>query len=621
MVGSLAGINNGAGFQSTDVGRNVRFQITPPVWNSGTTYGSTGAVVHYPGNFTGSDYVSIDDGQTNLNLQPDINLGAWTQIGDRSTWSTGVITSINSTSSVQVALSGTLQASSPLIQYRLGLFTKTGGVWPTIGTYYEGRVFFGGGNLNNLLIASDVGGVSPGVVSMGPTDGNGNVLDTSAITYTVLGQGVNVGYWMIPDNAGIILGTASGEWIVQSSQPSNGVITPTSIQIHQTTRYGSGYAQAVRPGIAILFIDRFNNTLVEYLLDPFSQKYGGRPLNFLAADITHSLFEIEYQSVPNPVLWTLYANGLAGCLYRRVSYFASEMPVMYGWHNHVFGTGQNPTHMANSASTIPGFGSVDQLYLLAPGPNGGYSVDVLEPPFQDTDSLESAWFVDEGSTGINPASSPLRYDGVWAIEGTGATQFIINGLWDYRNKTVSLFLGGLDFGDYVVSATGYITVPYASDSTHIGARAYLQSVAVASSTPGSIPINMAGTVYWVPGVVGYPYTTTITRMRPDHQEDARTPNGPAAALRKRHYWYGLQVAAGVASTMQISGDATDTFYPVALDNDKTGQSTPMNQLFQGVWRDTIESDYNLDGQMTITLNRPVPMTLTQITGFLETEEI
>jgi hypothetical protein len=615
-VGSIVNINGGIGFQSTDVGRYVRIQVSPPIWASGTTYNATGSVVHYPGDFTGSDYTSIDSGVTNLGLQPDTNPAAWAPVANKTIWTYGTIVSINSTSSVQVGLVVALPATSPIIQYALSLFTSTSSQWPTVGTYYEGRIYLGGGAVGSVLITSVVGGVTAGQCVMSPTDTFGNVLDTSGIFYTILGQGQNTAQWMLPDPAGVIIGAATGEWIVQSSQISNGVITPTSVQIHQTTKYGSTFTDARRPGIALIFIDRFNNTLQEYLLDPFSQKYGARPLNYLAQNITGGLFQVEYQSVPNPMIWVRADNVLAGCLYRRVSYFASEMPTMYGWHTHNFGGGLVPTYLANAATTG---GNTDQLYILGPNSIGGQPnfVHVLTPPFDDTFSLANAWFVDQGSTGVQLNSSPRRFEGLWGVEDVANLNMIISGLYYQAGQTVSVFMGALDLGDYVVSATGNITIPYAGTGT----RAYFQSVSVAANTPGSIPVNMSGTVFWIPGCIGYTYTTTVETMRPDHQEDARTPNGPAAALRKRHYWYGLQVAAGVANSMQISGDPTDIFYPVTLDNDKTGLATLTNVKFQGTWRDTIESDYNLDGQITITVGRPVPMTLTQITGFMESEEI
>jgi hypothetical protein len=60
---------------------------------------------------------------------------------------------------------------------------------------------------------------------------------------------------------------------------------------------------------------------------------------------------------------------------------------------------------------------------------------------------------------------------------------------------------------------------------------------------------------------------------------------------------------------------------MSLDNFDTGQPTPNNVLFSGVFRDTIESDYDLDGQMYLVLTRPAPFVLNSLTGFMEVSEL
>jgi hypothetical protein len=626
-VTGTANINNGAGFQVGDVGRLIRLHIIPPAWAVGTTYSSTSAVVSFPGttnNVNGnSQYVSIDSGVTNIGLEPDQNPAAWIPFPNGAFWYDATITGFTSTTQVTVTIGTAISAGYLCDTIRMGVYGGNANLWPATGTYFEGRAYFGGafGNRFDTSVVNPYPtGASGNSIAMLPTDSFGYVYDTSAISYTLLGTGTNEMFWMQPIEAGIIIGTEAGEWLLSASQVGSGVITPTSIQVHQTTKYGSSYELPVRAGIATIFVDRYARTINEYLLDPFSQKYGARPLNVWAGHMTTAgVAELAYQSIPNPMVWANSTGTLIGCLYRRVSYFASEMPIMFGWHEHKLGSGNSIQEIVNTGD----YNGIRDLLLCATSDNTYSYLEMLQDPFEDGDALSSAWFVDSGVTGINFQTTPPRFEGCYGVDD-GGSNIYINGLYYMSGKTVSVFLAGLDMGDYVVQGGGWIQVPYASDIGGIGTDAYIQAQAQnqVANVDGLIPINFQGVgVGYIPGVVGFKYTTTIQRLRPDHQDDARTPNGPASTSRKRHHWYGLQVSAGVSNTAQVSGDINGTYYPVTLDNDKTGRATPQNVLFQGTFRDTVDADYNMDGQMTITVNRPVPLTITQIVGFMETEEI
>ena len=124
----------------------------------------------------------------------------------------------------------------------------------------------------------------------------------------------------------------------------------------------------------------------------------------------------------------------------------------------------------------------------------------------------------------------------------------------------------------------------------------------------------------IPCVIGSTYTTQIERLRPDTPPDVMINTG-GAGLLKRHFWYSLLVGQGIANTVMIGGDQNLTLYPATFTNPKTLQPTPTNTIFTGVHRDTIEDDYNLDGQMYLTVTRPVPLTLNGMTGFMDTNEI
>ena len=122
-------------------------------------------------------------------------------------------------------------------------------------------------------------------------------------------------------------------------------------------------------------------------------------------------------------------------------------------------------------------------------------------------------------------------------------------------------------------------------------------------------------------MIGYKFTTQLQRLRPDDQETARTKQGTGSGSLKRHHWYSLLLAAGVANTIQVGTSPTGILYPATLNNYDTGAATPITTLFTGVHRDTIQSDYDLDGQMYVQLTRPAPLVLSSWTGMMETTEV
>ena len=111
---------------------------------------------------------------------------------------------------------------------------------------------------------------------------------------------------------------------------------------------------------------------------------------------------------------------------------------------------------------------------------------------------------------------------------TALARLFSPGLWYFIGQTLTVWLGGLDFQDYVVAADGTITVPGAADPGKFGTQAYLIGLNGYNLPPAgtnwpsvqqlpNIPIYISGTTYDVPGVIGFKFTTEIQRLRPDDQ--------------------------------------------------------------------------------------------------------
>lgn len=638
-------------FAAAQIGDPIRINLVAALWASGTNYGTTPTVVTDPG--TNAQFVNINaaipnSSPANTGNIPSESPNFWAPFADGSIQLDCEITAVAGTTSItvvaEISLPVNLASYFPQT-YQLAYYSSTAALYPQTGLFHEGRLFLG--DKQQGIQASTVFGFTPpSACYFNPTDEYGNVLDNSGINEQLLSSGTNNPLWMIPEGGGFLVGTQAGEWLVQASSLQD-PITPTAFQAHQFTKYGSTthVNQVARPGIGIVFIDRYAQRMMEYITDPFTQKFSGRPLNQYAKQLarnysTSGLGVIAYSETPEPVIWALgISGGFIGCTYRRVSSFTTETPLFYAWHLHTFTTtNRSANYLCNSYTSD---GTEDQLYLMTQ-PSGGNTNswnECLEPVWNDNDTLMTAWPVDSGVTGVNYGhvqggggdGGPLRCEGCIAVDN-GAGAMVIAGFYYMIGTTVSAWIGGLDCGDYVVDAGGCITVPYGADVGGISTLAYLESLSD-TTTPvqGSawpavtshpvIPLEVSGTTYYIPGVIGYKFTTQLQRLRPDDQETARTQQGTGSGSLKRHHWYSLLLAAGVANTIQVGTSPTGILYPATLNNYDTGAATPITTLFTGVHRDTIQSDYDLDGQMYVQLTRPAPLVLSSWTGMMETTEV
>ena len=265
------------------------------------------------------------------------------------------------------------------------------------------------------------------------------------------------------------------------------------------------------------------------------------------------MYVLAYSETPDPTIWTLGIDGgLLGCTYRRLSAFTTEAPLYNAFHLHTLGSGWQFEYVCASYASD---GSNDQPYFVTQDSNGVNYIESLYPQFSDNDDLLTAWPVDEGVTGIEFGTlqgggndgGPLRTIGCYGVDD-GAGNIVFSGLWYFIGQTLTVWLGGLDFQDYVVAADGTITVPYAADPGKFGTQSYLIGLNGTNLPPAgatwpsvpqlpSIPIYISGTTYNVPGVIGFKFTTEIQRLRPDDQETARTKDGSASGQLKRNHWY------------------------------------------------------------------------------------
>lgn len=494
-------------FSSTDVGRQVRLFSEPAAWNGAHAY-ITGDVAKGP---DGLYYSALSN---NTNKQPDLNPTIWAIDITAALWTYGHITAYTSATQVTVTIDGTplLYSGIPINVFRLGLYSATTG-YPTCGVYHEGRLWLAGAQGNRIDASMNGLTLAAGTFQFSPTSTDGTVSDNNAIAYVFNAEDVDDIFWLQPDNSGIVAGTQGGEWMIAASA-LNDPLTPTSIQAHRRSKYKCANVQAIHAGLSLLFIQSNQLRTIEYVADVFSGKFLGRNLNEKSSHLTtSSIQQLAYQQDKAPIVWERNGNGqLIGTTYKRESSFTSEPPTFNGWHEHQLGS----SRIVESLSVGPNItGNLESLTIITNQTDisqPDYSirhVELMTDMFDESNLITDAWFLDDA---VTPSA---------AVEnGPPGTQIVFYGMYHLAGKTVTVWSGGVDVGDYTVSASGTVTVPVnqvgsifndtllaslTSSSVGYGALAVplSQTVNVYNPVPGSMSIQsyISATITSTSGII------------------------------------------------------------------------------------------------------------------------
>lgn len=354
---AVTGINEGDGFQSTDVGRLIRWEDPAGEWT-------------------------------------------WLQI-------TAVADTTHCTATIrgQDASAGTATAT-----WRLGLWSDTTG-YPAAVIFHGDRLCFGGGTYRPTRFD---GSKSGDYENFEPTLVDATVADDNALAYSLNANEVNVIRWMNGDERGLIIGTAGGEWLVRPSTAGE-ALTPTNVDAKRTSRNGSADVQGIGVGDATLYVQRAGRKLREIAYRFEVDSLSSPDLTVLAEHITKGgLTEITFRQEPQSIVWGVRADGvLVGLTYER------EQDVI-GWHRHVlggsFGTGDA---VVESVSSIPSpDGTRDETWLIVKRTINGATVRYVEyitPLFELGDDQEDAFYVDCGLTYDGAAATTIS--GLGHLEG------------------------------------------------------------------------------------------------------------------------------------------------------------------------------------------------------------
>lgn len=375
---SIVGINDGNGFQPTDVGRLVR----------------------------------IDNPASGV------------------AWGWGIIRVVSTDTQVTLFVNKkAFAATTADVNWRLGAWSGTTG-YPRAGAFFEQRLYAAGtANQPQTLWASQTGdfeNMSPDNID---GDNDGTVEDDDALEFTLSADEVNPIIWLSPGEDTLAIGTSGGEWVPTSE---GAVITPNDITVRKQTSHGSADARPVRISQVVLFLQKAKRKVREFAFSFESDGFVASNMTRLAEHITKGgVTEMAYQQEPDSLVWAVRGDGT------NLSMTFRRDEDVVAWARHiaggVFSSGQA---VVESVVVIPGFdddeqvahsGDRDEVWMIIKRTINGQTkryVEFYEGSFETGDDQDDAYYVD----------SCITY------EGSPAT--VITGLDHLEGQTVKIWGDG-----------------------------------------------------------------------------------------------------------------------------------------------------------------------------------
>ena len=356
---AVAGINDDAGFASTDVGRLIRIR-------EGSTWG----------------YVEIT---------------GWT-----------------STTVVTVTVLSTLTNTNAKATWRMGLWSATTG-YPSTGTFFEDRLFLAG----SADALQRLDGSKSGIyTNFSPSANDGTIAADNAAAFTLNSDDVNAIRWMAATERGLLVGTGRGEWMVRASS-SLEAVTPTNINGKPVSRHGSATVAPVNAGKAVLFMQRAGRKLRELAYVFEVDGFKAPDMTVLSEHITRpSLTELAYQEQSQAIVWGVRSDGvLTGMTYER------DQGVLGWHRHELGGQSDSvaeliPVVESVAVVTDPS-ATRDELYMVVQRYINGSKkryIEYMTKVWEVEDDQEDAFHVDCGWTTVNsPVANTVT--GLWHLEG------------------------------------------------------------------------------------------------------------------------------------------------------------------------------------------------------------
>lgn len=566
----------------------------------------------------------------------------YVRIKHGSTWGIAQLTNyVSSTVMDATVISdfGATTASSTWHFSLFGMFFGTEGDWPASVGFHEDRLFFMGVPQYSQRVDGSRSGDYENFL---PTDADGTVTDSHAVSFTLNASDVNAIRWHVSDDKGLLIGTVGGEWAVKPSA-SGEAITPTNISAKKASSFGSANIQPVQVGKAAMFIQRSGKKLREMIYSYDVDGFTAPDLSLLSEHVFSpgAAVQMAHMKEPQSIVWVVRDDGvLLGMTYER-----DQQSLTVGWHRHIlggYGDAANGDAVVESVAVIPSAdGTRQELWLSVKRYiDGGTKryIEYMTQFFDDAVDQQDAFFVDCGLTydspktitGVTKANPAVvtsaahgfsNGDSVRISEVKGMTE--LNGnTYKVANVAANTFelqttagvnVNSTAYATYVSGGEARKLVSTISGLDHLEG----QSVSVLADgavqpnktvTSGAITLSSSAAVVHV----GLGYNSDAQLMR----IDAGAADGTALGKTRRAQRVGFLLHRTLGMKIGTDFDSMNTItFRTAAD-----PLTRAPSLFTGIRSEELDADYDFENQICWRQDQPLPGTILAVLPQMTTQD-
>jgi hypothetical protein len=439
------------------------------------------------------------------------------------------------------------------------------GNYPRTTSKYEQRRIFGGTyDAGNVIYFSR----SDDDQSFQPTQDDGTVLDTDAITYNLSNTTAAIRW--LSSGRDLVIGTSGGIYRVVPNQYQSS-ISPKTIRI-ELTEEEPCEDQAEIVGSSVFYPDQSGTRLMEYKFDLNIQNSSSNDVSKLIYPtfLTDPIVRVAYQHTPQPRIWVLTTSGKLYCL----SYHRQEE--FYAWsQQETSGVVKDISVLHKSSNT-----NLDQLWIIVER-NGRLFTESLS----ETDPVQL--------TEYTMLDSHIRIDGLSFLRSRfnrPDPQFTY-----FRPDGFSLYYTFLD-QQFISVSPRFIAgdvVSLVQDNVYVGDQTV--------DNDGNIVINAASTTKKL--IVGLRYAGELKMMFPTWDGS----NKPAYGSDNARI---ISIKPFLINSFSYSVGVKETF-----SLNKVASGYDVGDGFTGFDREQVVagSHYGVDNVPTIKHNEPYPLTLASLT--------
>lgn len=566
-------------------------------------------------------------------------VGKYFRIKHGSTWGICVVR-VGASSDVQVPITvleafGATTASSIHQKGMMGAEA----IYPSTITFHEDRLFLGGyDSYPQRIDGSGTGDYE----DFAPSDADGTVTDSHAVSFTLNATDVNAIRWSVSDEKGLLVGTVGGEWAVKPSAQGE-PLSPTNISAKKASSFGSSTVQPVQVGKATMFVQRSGRKLREMTYFYDVDGFRAPDLSVLSEHMfsVGSAVQMAHMKEPQSILWIVRDDGvLLGMTYERDS---DSLTV--GWHRHILGgysDAANSDAQVESVAVIPSAdGTRQELWMIVKRYiDGGTKryIEYMTQFFDDSVEQQDAFFVDCGLTYDSPltitnvtaANPPVVTSAAHGLSNGDSIRIVgVKGMTELNGNTykaanvaantfelqttAGVNVDGSAYTAYVSGGEARKLVSTISGLDHLEG----QSVAILADgavqpnktvSSGAITLSTPATV--VHAGLGYESDGQLMRI------DAGAADGTALGKTRRTQRVGFLLHRTLGMKIGTSFDNLNTMtFRTAAD-----PLTRAPSLFSGIKSESLDADYDFENQICWRQDQPLPCTVLAVLPQMTTQD-